>query len=64
MTRLMAAIAERPGARSLELERRTGLRPLRLGVLLRQAVAAGLAVKSGATRGTRYWPASRSAAAP
>lgn len=64
MTRLMAAIAERPGARSLELERRTGLRPPRLGVLLRQAVAAGLAVKSGATRGTRYWPPPRSAAAP
>jgi len=51
-------IAERhPGLRSPEVAALTGLGRERVQALLRQAVAAGVVVKSAATRGTRYWPA-------
>jgi hypothetical protein len=46
--------------RSPEVVALTGLPQQRVQGLLREAVAAGTLAKSGATRGTRYWPAGTS----
>jgi tetratricopeptide (TPR) repeat protein len=54
---VVAAVERHPGLRSPEVAALTGLGRERVQALLRQAVAAGVVVKSGATRGTRYWPA-------
>ncbi|HZJ71073.1 MAG TPA: hypothetical protein VFF36_09085, partial [Planctomycetota bacterium] len=53
---LIAVVHRSPGARSEDLGRLTGIQGPRLAALLRTAVAAGGVTKSGATRGTRYWP--------
>jgi len=53
---LIAVVHRAPGARSEDLARLTGIQGPRLAALLRAAVAAGGVTKSGATRGTRYWP--------
>ncbi len=54
--RLVATVRRHPGARSEDLARLSGIQGPRLAALLRAAVAAGHVVRSGATRGTRYWP--------
>ena len=54
--RLVATVRRHPGARSEDLARLSGIKGPRLAAVLRAAVAAGHVVRSGATRGTRYWP--------
>jgi DNA helicase-2/ATP-dependent DNA helicase PcrA len=58
--RVAAAVHRHPGVRAPEVVALTGLPQQRVQGLLRAAVAAGTLVKSGATRGTRYWPAGTS----
>lgn len=57
MAVIVGALRKRPGLLSREVAFVTGLSHERVQVRLREAMAGGLIVKSGNTRGTRYWPA-------
>jgi hypothetical protein len=54
---VIAVVKKHPGLPSREVAALTGLDLQRTQTLLRQAIAGGRVVKTGATRGTRYWPA-------